>query len=309
MAGITNSPFRRLCRQMGAAFSVTELVSSHALFFLANKPSLKNKVLGRKTQALVDRFPGESPLAVQIFGHDPEKMAMAARYVEAEGAEIVDLNFGCPAKKIVKGGEGAGVALMRDPEKLELVARAVVQAVSVPVTAKIRLGWSRDEMNAPEVAKRLEDSGVQAVCVHARTREQVHSGPVDLDVLKAVCEAVSIPVIGNGGIHSLADAEEMMARTGCRRVAVGQAAKGNPWIFEELRGGNGDPDMAERVEVCKRHLALYMEWAGERRAVVEMRKHACWYVRGFSNAAAFRKRLAEANDEAGFMRLLEEVPV
>ncbi len=258
MAGITNPPFRRICCEMGAVFTTTELISSHALTHLATKPGLKKKGLGIKTLALFGGFEGESPLAVQIFGRDIEKMVEAARYVEAMGAEIIDLNFGCPVKKIAKGGDGAGVALMRNPPLLQEIARRVVLAVSVPVTAKIRLGWSPAEQNAPEVAKRLEDAGVLAICVHARTRDQVHSGPVDTKELAATCAAVQIPVIGNGGIRSLKDAEDMIDRTGCRRIAIGQAAKGNPWIFGELRGHTHRPDLAVLIDVCRRHLELYV---------------------------------------------------
>ncbi len=307
MAGITNPPFRKLCREMGAAFTVTELISSHALCYFARKPDRRKTGLVAKNLALLERFEGERPLAVQIFGREPDQMAEAARFVVSEGAEIVDLNFGCPARKVVKAGGGAGVALMRDPALLQEITRRVVEAVDVPVTAKIRLGWSAAEKNAPDVVRRLEDEGIAAICVHARTRDQVHSGPIDLESLAATCAAVGIPVIGNGGIRSREDAQQMMARTGCERVAVGQAAKGNPWIFEQLEGGKGLPGLDERLKICRRHLALYVEWAGERRAVTEMRKHACWYLKGFSRAAAFRKRLAEATGLDTFSQLLDEV--
>ncbi len=307
MAGITNPPFRKLCREMGAAFTVTELISSHALCYFAKKPDRRKTGLVAKNLALLEPFDGERPMAVQIFGREPDQMAEAARFVVSQGADIVDLNFGCPARKVVKAGDGAGVALMRDPVLLQEITRRVVDASGVPVTAKIRLGWSGAQKNAPTVAKRLEDEGVAAICVHARTRDQVHSGAVDLDALAATCAAVSIPVIGNGGVRSREDAEQMMERTGCQRVAVGQAAKGNPWIFEQLVGGKGEPGLDERLKTCRRHLALYVEWAGERRAVTEMRKHACWYLKGFSRAAAFRKRLAEANGLDAFSRLLDEV--
>jgi nifR3 family TIM-barrel protein len=225
------------------------------------------------------------------------------------GADIIDLNFGCPARKIVKGGQGAGVALMLDPPLLARVASQVVAAVEVPVTAKMRLGWSAARRNAVEIARALERVGVQALCVHARTREQVHSGPVDLDALAEVCAAVSIPVVGNGGIRSPVEAREMVARTGCARVAVGQAARGNPWIFSAIKGGPGSPDLAGRIAACRRHLELYVDFAGEQRAAIEMRKHACWYLRGFPGAAAFRKRLAEAVDAAAFSRLLDELSI
>jgi nifR3 family TIM-barrel protein len=234
-------------------------------------------------------------------------MAAAARVAVDAGADIVDLNFGCPARKIVKAGQGAGVALMRDPSQLARVASAVVAAVEVPVTAKMRLGWSADQRNGLEVARALEECGVQALCVHARTREQVHSGPVDLEALAGICGAVGIPVIGNGGVRRPEDAQEMRQRTGCDRVAVGQAARGNPWIFSAIRGGPGAPGLTGRVALCRRHLELYVAFAGEQRAAIEMRKHACWYLKGFPGAAAFRKRLAEAVDAESFVRLLDEL--
>jgi tRNA-dihydrouridine synthase B len=220
---------------------------------------------------------------------------------------MIDLNFGCPARKVVKAGDGAGAALLRFPKLLQEIARRVVASVSAPVTAKIRLGWSPAELNAPEVAKRLQDVGISAICVHARTRDQVHSGPVDLETLAATCRAVKIPIIGNGGIRSRADAASMIERTGCQRVAVGQATKGNPWIFGEIKFGKGPPTLKERVETCLKHLDLYAAWAGEQRAALEMRKHACWYVKGFPGAADLRRRLNEAVDVASFKRLLCEI--
>lgn len=308
MAGVTNPPFRRLCRELGAAFAVTELVSCHAVVFLAAKEKNRSRPRGAKTLSLMDPYPGEHPFFVQLYGRDPAIMAEAARIVASEGADVVDLNFGCPARKVIKGGEGCGVALMRDPALLGRIASEVVRAAGVPVTAKIRLGWSGDEKNAVEVARVLADSGVQVICVHARTREQGHGGPVDLEALREVVAAVPVPVVGNGGVRSRADAEEMIARTGCARVAVGQGAKGNPWIFREIAGGKGAPALADRIALCRRHLDLFAEWAGDQRAAIEMRKHACWYLRGFDGAAAFRKRLGEAIDTAALHRLLDEIP-
>ena len=307
MAGITNPPFRQLCRELGAALTVTELISSHALSLLRDKPSLEKKRLGAATLPLLERCEGESPFAVQIFGRDPDRMAEAAEEVVARGAEIVDLNFGCPARKIVKAGQGAGCALMADPPLLERIAARVVRAVAVPVTAKIRLGWSKEMKNADEVARRLEDSGIQALTVHARTRDQVHSGPVDLRALAAVCAAVTIPVIGNGGVRSREDADEMTRQTGCARVAVGQAAKGNPWIFREILGRGESPALRDRIDTCRRHLRLYTAWAGEQRALREMRKHMAWYLKGFGGAAAIRDRINRAESLAAFHEVLDAV--
>jgi tRNA-dihydrouridine synthase B len=309
MAGITNPPFRRLCRELGAVFAVTELVSCHAVVYLAAKERNRSRKRGAKTLSLMEPFPGERPFFVQLYGREPAVMAEAARVVAAEGADVIDLNFGCPARKVIKNGEGCGVALMREPARLAAIAAEVVRAAPVPVTAKIRLGWSAAEKNAVDVARRLEGAGVQAICVHGRTREQGHAGPVDLDGIGAVVAAVGVPVVGNGGVRSRRDAEEMIARTGCARVAIGQGAKGNPWIFREVAGGPGLPDLADRIATCRRHLALFAEWAGEQRAAIEMRKHACWYLKGFDGAAAFRKRLGEAVDAAALHRLLDGIPL
>ena len=309
MAGITNPPFRRLCRELGAAFAVTELVSCHAVVYLAAKERNRSRPRGAKTLSLMEPYPGERPFFVQLYGREPDIMAEAARVCAAAGADVIDLNFGCPARKVIKNGEGCGVALMRDPSLLGAIAASVVRAVDVPVTAKIRLGWSASEKNAVEVARILEAEGARMICVHARTREQGHGGPVDLEALAQVVAAVRVPVVGNGGIRSREDAEAMIARTSCALVAIGQGSKGNPWIFREIAGGAGAPGLADRVATCRRHLEMYIEWIGEPRAVIEMRKHACWYLRGFDGAAAFRKRLGEAVDAAAFHRLLDELPI
>lgn len=309
MAGVTNPPFRRLCVELGASLTPTELISAHALTLIREKPARENKKIGRAVLPLIEPFDGEYPFMVQIFGRDPVRMADAAKEVTARGAQIVDLNFGCPAKKVVKNGEGAGVALMRTPNLLEEIARACVRAVGSPVTAKIRLGWSKEEKNAPEIARRLEDAGVKMLCVHARYRDQIHWGPPDLDALAEVCDAVSIPVIGNGGIRSLNDARKMMTASGCAQTAVGQGAKGNPWIFRELLGDSSPVTLRDRIAICRRHLDLYLEWAGEERAVREMRKHTAWYLKGFDGAAAYRKRINETDSIENFRRLLSEIPV
>lgn len=306
MAGVTNPPFRVICRELGASLTSTELISSHALVLVAEHPGGRRAKLTRATFVLLDRSPDEHPCAVQVFGRDPGRMAAAAAFVAERGAAIVDLNFGCPARKVVKNGAGAGAALLRDPPLIEEIARRVVAAVGVPVTAKIRLGWSPEQRSGVEVARRLEDAGVAALTVHARTRDQLHSGPVDLAALAEICRAVRIPVIGNGGIRSRADAEAMTAATGCAKVAVGQASRGNPWLFGEILGEGARPTLADRIAVCRRHLALYVAWAGEERGAREMRKHLAWYLKGFSGAAAVRKRLGEAVDLPAFEALLDE---
>jgi nifR3 family TIM-barrel protein len=310
MAGITNPPFRQLCKEMGASLCVTELISSHAVVYLKSKAKNRGKKLGLKVLSLMEKYSGEYPYVVQIYGRDPSIMAEAAKIVEDEGADIIDLNFGCPARKVIKNGMGSGVALMLDPSLLGLIASAVVSAVSVPVIAKTRLGYSKEHKNGVEIARILEQSGVKLLTIHARTREQGHSGCVDLDTLGQIVNAVTIPVVGNGGIKSYSDAAEMMKYTGCKTVAVGQGAKGNPWIFEEIKNNSSfvkRPSLEERIKVCRRHLNLYVNWVDEQRAVLEMRKHACWYLKGFDGAAAFRKRLGEATSIETFNVLLNEL--
>jgi tRNA-dihydrouridine synthase B len=309
MAGITNPPFRQLCTELGAAYCVTELISCHAVVYFDSKEKNRKKKRGQKTLSLMERYDGEFPHVVQLYGREPDIMADAARIVASEGADIIDLNFGCPARKVIKNGMGCGVALMRDPQLLGEIAARVVDSVDIPVTAKTRIGYGANEKNGVEIAQILQQSGVSLITIHARTREQGHSGPVDYGYLKEIVDAVEVPVIGNGGILFAADATRMMAETGCAGVAVGQGAKGNPWIFSEIAGIGQRPSLAERVTTCRRHLALYVNWGGEHRAVTEMRKHACWYLKGFDGAAAFRKRLGEANSEDAFNRLLDEVPV
>jgi tRNA-dihydrouridine synthase B len=307
MAGLTNPSFRRLCREMGASYTVTELISSHAISIIDERPRHRNKKLGAATLPLLEKFPGESPLAVQIFGRDPDLMSRAAAFVRNEGADIVDLNFGCPAKKIIKNGEGSGCALMLDPPLLQEIAKRVVEAVTIPVTAKIRIGWDDESRNAPEIAKRLADVGVVALTVHARTRNQFHSGPVDYDTLAEVCQSIDIPVIGNGGIRCRDDALKMTELTGCDRVAVGQATRGNPWIFSAIANGETVPSLADRVDVLKRHLGYYVEWAGDKRANLEMRKHAGWYLKGFPGAAEIRHRINQAKNTGEVLEIIEEI--
>ncbi|MBN2802402.1 MAG: tRNA dihydrouridine synthase DusB [Deltaproteobacteria bacterium] len=307
MAGVTNPPFRQLCSELGALYSVTELISCHAIIYFETKPKNRTKKRGEKTLALMDHYKGESPHVVQIYGREPDLMAEAAKIVEREGADIIDLNFGCPARKVIKNGNGSGVALMLDPPLLEEITRSVVNAVEIPVTAKTRLGYSKDAKNGVEIAQRLEASGVELITIHARTREQGHGGDTDFETLKNIVDAVKIPVIGNGGIKSYEDAENMIEQTGCRGVAIGQGAKGNPWIFREVAGGMGRPDIRDRVKTCRRHLQFFSDWSGEELAVLEMRKHAAWYLKGFDGAAAFRNRLGEATSLERFNNLLDEV--
>lgn len=282
LASVTSAPFRQICLDHGCSFAVTEMVASEALVRDARKSLLRT-----------DRAPSESTLVVQLFGGDPLVMARAAALVvERAGASILDVNMGCPVRKIL--GAGAGVALMRDPDRAEAIVRAILAAVGdrVPVTVKMRAGWDDESITAPELARRLEGAGIAAVCVHARTKEQVHSGRSRWEVIERVREAVSIPVFGNGGVKSADDAREMRAATGCEAVMIGRGALGNPWIFTSVRqDADYVPPVAERFAVIRRHYALYVEHSGEPTAAREMRKHLCWYLRGLPGSAMVRARM------------------
>jgi len=280
MAAITNPPFRQLCLEHGAGLTVCEIVSPDQLL-RPNKP------------VPFERAPGERLLIVQLYGRYPKKVAEAARIAVAHGADVIDLNLGCPARKIVK--QGAGVAMMREPDLARLVTRAVVDAVGVPVTVKMRAGWSEAEANAPVVARAVVEAGACVVTIHARLREAVHTGPFDWAFIRQVRDALppEVTVIGNGGIRDAADAARMRAETGCDGVMIGRAARGDPWIFTELATGKPHrPSDHERIEVMLRHFDLYVAWADEDRAAREMRKHLLWYTKGLPEAARLRKALS-----------------
>jgi nifR3 family TIM-barrel protein len=239
----------------------------------------------------MERAPIESFYVVQLFGGDPEIMAEAARIVEADGADVIDVNMGCPARKI-SGKCNAGVSLMREPERAAEVLGSMVRAVKVPVTAKIRAGWDDQHVNAPEVARALEGAGAAMISIHARTKEMVHQGDPRLEIVRAVKEAVAVPVFGNGGVRTLEDARRMYRETGCDGVMIGRGAHGNPWVFRSfLEGSDYVATEAERFDAMARHLELYVLYGGASRAAREMRKHLVWYLTGMHGSAAFRAEL------------------
>jgi nifR3 family TIM-barrel protein len=282
MAAVTNPPYRKLCREQGAGLVVTEMASARGI------------VDGdRKTWSLVDIQPDEHPIAVQLFGADPEELARAAVQVVDVGADVVDVNMGCPMKKVVRTGRGA--ALLRDPARVEAIVSAMTEAVSVPVTAKIRAGW--DDANAVEVARALESGGASAVTIHGRTRSDLYAHHADLDVIADVKRSVGITVIGNGDVCDVASCDRMFERTGCDAVMVARGCLGNPWLFAELRahlaGTRADVDRSPHGvrQMVLRHLALYAESLGPQRAALEFRKHALWYFKGSPAEPAFRALL------------------
>lgn len=286
MAGVADRAFRRLCVDYGAAYVVSEMVSCKGLCFG-----------DRKSEELLVLDEGEHPAAIQLFGDDPDIMARAAEKAMAARPEIIDINMGCPAPKIA--GNHCGSALMREPELCRRIVAAVAGAVDVPVTAKIRKGYSREEVNAVEVALACEAGGAAAITVHGRTRDQMYAPPVDWDIIREVKRAVRIPVIGNGDVTDAVSAAALYEHTGCDLVMVGRGALGAPWVFAQIQAylGSGvrlpDPPVAKRMAVLYRQAQMTVECKGERTALREIRKHAAWYMRGLRGAAGFRAKAGE----------------
>lgn len=299
MEAITDGPVRRLARRHGADLVFTEFVSAEGLAHGAEPVARKLTF----TEA-------ERPIGIQVFGHRIPPVVIAARQAEALRPELIDLNFGCPTRKVA--GRGGGAGLLRTPELLEAMARAVVEAVSLPVTAKIRLGWDAASINAVEIAQRLERAGVAAITVHARTRSQGFAGTADWSWIARLVAAVRIPVAGNGDVWEPADAARMLAETGCAAVMIGRGAMGNPWIFERTRryldtGELTDPPGAPaRIAAALEHLRESATEKGERRAVIEMRKHYRGYLRGLPVAGRLRAALMVPVTVEGVVRVFEE---
>ena len=301
MAGVTDFAFRRLCREKGAALTVSEMVSAKALHYG-----------DEKTKALLYMPPDEHPAAVQIFGHEPEIMAEGAqRALELSGADILDINMGCPVGKIVRSGDGS--ALMRDPALAGRIVEAVVRAVDRPVTVKFRKGYDLGSVNAVEFARVCESAGAAALTVHGRTRAQMYAGRADWDVIRDVAAAVKIPVIANGDIFTAEDAVRILRYTGCPMAMIGRGAFGDPWLFERANAAlegmeiPAPPPLAERLDAAVGQIELLASVRGERAACLEARHHLPWYLRGVPHAAVYRAALTHVETLEDIRKLAKDM--
>lgn len=299
MAGVTDLPFRLLCKEMNCGLVYSEMVSDKGLLY-------KNC----HTVDMLKIDERERPVSMQIFGSEATSVASAAQLVEQAGTDIIDINMGCPTPKIIKNGSGA--ALMCQPDLAYRIMASVVEAVRIPVTVKIRKGWNDTSVNAVQMAKLAEKAGIAAVAIHGRTREQFYSGEADWNIIRQVKDSVGIPVIGNGDIRTPYDAKRMLVETGCDGLMIGRGAQGNPWIFRQITHylDTGEmlplPTAEERLSVMLRHLDMLVEYKGEYLGIREMRRHGAWYTKGLHHSSELRLRFNQAVCKEDFIAVLEE---
>ena len=301
MAGICNSSFRRICKEMGCGLIYAEMVSDKAIMY-------ENK----KTIDMLYMTEEERPISQQIFGTDKESFVIAAKYIyENMHPDIIDINMGCPVPKVAVRAQ-AGAGLLKSPEKIYEIVKAVVKSVPIPVTVKIRSGWDQQHINAVEVAKIVEQAGASAICVHPRTRNQGYSGKADWNIIKQVKASVSIPVIGNGDITTCEDAKRMLEETGCDAIMIGRGILGNPWLIKETieyldTGKKLDkPSIIEKIDMCIKHLEYLKDLKNEKIACLEIRNHIAWYFKGMKNASEIKNKVYKTSNIHDIMQLLME---
>lgn len=299
MAGVTDLPFRLICKEKGCGMLYTEMINAKALCYD-----------DENTKKMLKIEDEEHPIAVQIFGSEPEFMGKAAAIMNEYPNEILDINMGCPAPKVIKNGDGS--ALMRNPKRASEVLSSVVKNSKKPVTLKIRKGWDDDSVNAVEIAKIAEQCGISALAIHGRTREQFYSGKADWDIIEQIKQTINIPVIGNGDVFEVEDAVNMLEKTKCDAIMIGRGAQGNPWIFKRINHymETGEilpePTLEERITTAIKHMNLAVAEHGEYVAVREMRKHIGWYLKGLKNSAKYRDQINKITDYKEVIAMLEE---
>lgn len=300
MAGVTDKAFRELCRSFGADMTVSEMASSKALTFN-----------DRKTAHLLSISDEERPCGIQIFGDDPETMAQGAKKALEFSPDWIDINMGCPAPKVASNGGGS--SLMKNPQLAAKIVDAVVKAVDIDVTVKMRTGWDFEKINAPVLAKMCEDAGAKAITVHGRTKEQMYADPIDYETIAQVKSSVSVPVIGNGNIKDAESAKEMLEKTGCDALMIGRGALGRPWVFSQIKAAlfeNSeipDPTIEEMIRILKKHIEKICLYKGEEIGMREARKHAAWYVKGIRGAAKYRNTISTLKKIDDLYALCDEI--